>query len=179
MTSDAALPDDAPADDALAGDARPERAAESASEHAAERDMSALRLAADLHRLSQLLSRPFVRRHAEALGVSHAEWRVLVHVVQSPGITASEIGASTGFTAVHVGRAVKALEASGRIHAVRDPLDSRRRRLEPTDSGAAAYSELAPLALRDVQTVMSVLDDAEFTALVDAIDRIMARAEQL
>lgn len=142
------------------------------------RGAAELRLAAQVHRLSQLLSRPFVQEHAAKVGLSHAEWRVLAQIVQEPGTTAAEISVATAFTPMHVSRAVQVLRSKGFIASSADPADSRRQLLEATETGAQTFASLVPFALHDVRSVMSTLTASEFDAFVGYLDRVVESARQ-
>lgn len=138
-----------------------------------------LRLAGELNRLSQLMTRPFLRLHSEQHSLSLAEWRSLVQIVHAPGITATEICSRTGLTAMNVSRAVQSLRASGRVTVDRDPQDSRRNLLTATPEGRAIFDELAPSAERDVREIMSVLNADELAFFAALVARVGAQADRV
>src|SRR5690606_20913055 len=121
----------------------------------AEEVSAQLRLAGQIHRLSVVLARPFQQEFAATHGVSLAEWRVQVQVVRHPGITATQVAAATGLTAMNVSRAVHALRRQNLLTARTDPDDSRRNLLQATDAGAHLYHQLAPHAVRDIGEIMA------------------------
>lgn len=140
---------------------------------------AALHLAGQINRLSQLLGRPFQQRFAAEYDISLTEWRVLVQVVKSPGITGSEVSAATGLTAMAVSRAVQELRADDRLSARADPGDSRRNLLDATADGVAIYEELAPHAVRDVNEIMSALTEDELDLFASLVERINAQTERV
>ncbi|MCR2765095.1 MarR family winged helix-turn-helix transcriptional regulator [Microbacterium sp. zg.B48] len=138
-----------------------------------------LRLAGELNRLSQLLARPFLRHYSEKHAISLAEWRALVQIVDSPGITATEICSRTGLTAMNVSRAVHVLRTAGRVTGDRDPHDSRRNLLTATAEGRTLFDELAPSAERDIRAIMSVLNRDELAFFEALVTRVAAHADRM
>ncbi|WP_344714998.1 MarR family winged helix-turn-helix transcriptional regulator [Microbacterium terregens] len=137
-----------------------------------------LQLAGELNRLSQLMTRPFLRLHSEKHAISLAEWRALVQIVAAPGITATEICSRTGLTAMNVSRAVQLLRAAGRVTGERDTQDSRRNLLTATPQGRTLFDELAPSAERDIREILSVLNTDELAFFTALVTRVAAHADR-
>lgn len=138
-----------------------------------------LRLAGRINRLAQTLERPFQQQVSTQFGVSLSDWRVLVQIVQRPGVTGSEIAATTALPAMSVSRSVQALRSAERITSETDPGDSRRRRLFPTIAGRTLYDHVAPQALEDVARLMNVLNADEKAFFLALVDRLNRRSDEL
>lgn len=138
-----------------------------------------LRLVSRVHRLSHHLERPFLQKVSEQHNISLPEWRVLVQVVQQPGIVSSEVAFLLGLPAMAVSRAVQALRDSQRMTTQVDPADSRRRQLFATQQGHDLYTQLAPQAVADLTEMMSVLNQDEFTFFMALIERLNRYSDDL
>jgi DNA-binding MarR family transcriptional regulator len=148
--------------------------------HAAPSKLSMeLRLAGQINRLAQVLERPFLREFAGPYRITLTEWRVLVQVIQHPGITAAEINAATGIGVMNISRAVTALRTAKRLTAEHDPGDSRRRLLFGTDAGVEIYEAIAPQAVEDITALMSALSPEELRVFTELVERLHSRSQAL
>ncbi|MGM7666430.1 MarR family winged helix-turn-helix transcriptional regulator [Microbacterium sp. A93] len=137
-----------------------------------------LRLAGRINRLAQILERPFQQQVSAQFEITLSDWRVLVQIVQRPGVTGSEIAATTALPAMSVSRSVQTLRSAERVTSQIDPNDSRRRRLFPTDAGQMLYNHIAPQALEDIVHVMDVLNADEKTFFLALIERLNNRSDE-
>ena len=96
---------------------------------------------------AQRLSDGFARRYREEFGLSVAEWRVLVHLVQSGEVSVRDIGRHVNLQKSKASRAASRLEADGLIAKGVNEADRRLLILTLTDSGRALMAELLPLAV--------------------------------
>jgi len=156
------------------------------SNRSSERPALASGVTESLIKLSHLLSRPFSRLAVEAQVISLAEWRVLVRIERTPGITAQEIARRTGISPMNVSRALSALRSDGRVAMDRDPADSRRNLLQLTAAGRSLFDELYPSAAARSLRLVESLSLAELRELDgmlrrigDHVDRIDAAEDPL
>ncbi|MEV4900948.1 MarR family winged helix-turn-helix transcriptional regulator [Citricoccus sp. NPDC055426] len=140
---------------------------------------SELRLAGRINRLAQVLERPFQQQVSNQYEITLSDWRVLVQIVQRPGVSGSEIATTTALPAMSVSRSVQTLRTTGRVTSKVDPRDSRRRRLFATREGQDLYDHIAPQALEDITRVMDVLNPDEKTFFLALVDRLNRRSDEL
>lgn len=130
--------------------------------------------------LVNLVARPFARVHERAHGLRLAEWRVLRALAARPrGATAGELGEELGMDKMAVSRAVRALEAAGRLVRRPDPRDARRMTLVASDAGRALVDAIEPQGRAREAALLAELADAERTALDALLDRLVRRARAL
>ena len=142
------------------------------SNPAAEEQRLASSVTESLIKVSQLLSRPFHRWVVDTQAISLTEWRVLVRIERSPGITAQAIATRTGISPMNVSRALAALRRAERVTVDRDPADSRRNLLRLTDSGRDLFDELYPDAAARSARMVESLTAAELQQLEELLRRI-------
>lgn len=138
-----------------------------------------LRLAGRINRLAQVLERPFQQQVSAQFDITLSDWRVLVQIVQRPGVTGSGIAATTALPAMSVSRSVQALRSAKRVVSQIDPHDSRRRQLFPTEEGQKLFDHVAPQALEDITHVMDVLNADEKTFFLALVERLNNRSDEL
>lgn len=100
------------------------------------------RLAVAAQKLSELLARQY-RSH---FGISIPDWRVLVHLTQSDGVSIRDIEARVAMEKSKVSRAATRLEEAGLVVKTVNPGDRRLVHLALTDKGRAMMVDLLPLA---------------------------------
>lgn len=109
-------------------------------------------------------------------GLSTAEWRVIAHVADRPGLTQQEIATLSRMDKVMVSRATIALEGRGLVARTTDPGDRRSRRLALTPAGRALFTRIAPAALAIEAEVAAALSTAERAQLLAMLARLEAAA---
>ncbi len=130
--------------------------------------------------LVNLVARPFARVHERAHGLRLAEWRVLRALAARPaGATAGELGEALGMDKMAVSRAVRALEAAGRLARRPDPRDRRCIALSATGAGRALVGTIEPQGRAREAALLAELTDAERAALDALLDRLVRRARAL
>ena len=117
-----------------------------------------------LRRVSNHVSGEFKRALATR-DTSVAEWVVLCHVDEYPGITPGELAATLGLTRGAVSKVIDKLEAKQWITAPADQNDKRVRTVSLTGKGSRALPKLRRLAGHNDETFFSVLEPAERAAL--------------
>ncbi|WP_432549078.1 MarR family winged helix-turn-helix transcriptional regulator, partial [Kineococcus arenarius] len=98
--------------------------------------LSTLRLAA----LAQDRLAGALRGH----GLTVDRWRVLEHVVASPGASMSDVADALVMAPATATRAVDALVETGAVYRAADPADRRRVVLHPTATGVALREGAGP-----------------------------------
>jgi DNA-binding MarR family transcriptional regulator len=92
--------------------------------------------------LSNLTAKPF-HKFGLRFHLNLTDWRIMLTVADRPGITAQELSDYSGLDKMSVSRAVRSLEAQGRLVREGNAADRRLRHLELTDEGWAVYTEIA------------------------------------
>jgi DNA-binding MarR family transcriptional regulator len=131
--------------------------------------------------LVNLIARPFARLHEREHGIGLAEWRVLRAVAAgAPALsTAGQVGEALGMDKMAVSRAVRALEAKGRLSRAPDPADRRRHALRVTAAGRALVAAIEPSGRAREAALLAALSPAEQAAFAQVLDRLLARARSL
>jgi MarR family transcriptional regulator for hemolysin len=110
------------------------------------------------------LRRAFDRRAAN-LGVTRAQWRVLVKVSRSPGLRQVEIADMLDIEPITLCRIIDRLEESGLIARRRDPDDRRAWLLELTEKAEPLVGKLRGIANELLTDAFAGLDDEEVVKL--------------
>jgi DNA-binding MarR family transcriptional regulator len=110
------------------------------------------------------LRRAFDRRAAN-LGVTRAQWRVLVRVSRSPGLRQVEIADMLEIEPITLCRIIDRLEESGLIERRRDPDDRRAWLLELTEKAEPLVGKLRGIANELLTDAFAGLDDDEVIKL--------------
>jgi DNA-binding MarR family transcriptional regulator len=110
------------------------------------------------------LRRAFDRR-ASGLGVTRAQWRVLVKVSRKPGLRQVEIADMLDIEPITLCRIIDRLEESGLIARRRDPADRRAWLLDLTPKAEPLITKFRGIANELVGQAFAGLDDEEVTRL--------------
>lgn len=88
--------------------------------------------------------------------------------------TASQnaLGRATAMDAATIKGVMDRLRRRGLVAAKRDPDDTRRMLLEPTEAGRAAFADLAPKAHAITQATLDPLDGPERETLLALLERL-------
>lgn len=113
------------------------------------------------------------------LGLTLPEWRVLLSIARTPGISAAGITAYWAMEKMAVNRAILRLSRDGRIVRSRNPDDARSYRLELTPAGRTLYEAALPVANKRYQDLMSTLPATERRAWIAAMKKLISRAEKM
>jgi len=93
-----------------------------------------MRCARQLERLSG--------RDLASLGLGSGRVRLLLGILQNPGVTQESLSIHAGVDKTTTAKAVKRLEARGYVQRLQDETDRRLRRLFPTDSARSLKPDL-------------------------------------
>ncbi len=112
------------------------------------------------------------RRYREEFDLSIPEWRVMAVLARYPGISAGEVAARSAMDKVQVSRAVAQLLGRGHLDRRADRSDRRRTVLTLSDSGAAIYRRIVPMARAYEHDLFARLTPAEADILMQALARL-------
>jgi MarR family transcriptional regulator for hemolysin len=123
------------------------------------------------------LRRAFDRR-AATLGVTRAQWRVLVRLSRQPGLRQVDLADCLDVEPITLCRIVDRLEEAGLVERQRDPSDRRAWRLELTAKAEPLVEKLRTLATGLSSEAFAGLNPAEIETMRNALatvrDNIMA-----
>lgn len=125
--------------------------------------------------LSNTVSAAIARTYQDRYGLSVTQWRVLAVLRRYEGLSANEVAERTAMDKVAVSRAVAALLKAGRIRRRIHADDRRRSVLALSAKGRKLYEQIAPLALRQEQKLLSWLNADERNWL----NRILLKIESI
>lgn len=119
-----------------------------------------------LHGAARLIRRRFEQRTAH-LGLSSAQWRLLIHVLKSEQITQARLADLLEIEPISVSRLVDRMEQAGWVARVADPLDRRVRLIVATQSSLDIKESLYASA-REVyaEALLGIAPEAQ-TALLE------------
>lgn len=130
--------------------------------------------------LSNTISAAIASQYAERFDLAVTEWRVLAILGRYPGISANEVAERAAMDKVAVSRAVASLLKSGRLKRAIDSSDRRRSMLSLSAKGQKVYDQVAPLAKRHEERLLSHLTPDERIWLDRIIDKLsVIEAEHL
>ena len=127
-----------------------------------------------LRRVSNHVSGKF-KRALRTKGTSVAEWVVLCHVQERPGITPGELAEALDLTRGAVSKVIDKLEAKDWILGSTKPGDQRVRLFRITRKGGQILPELRKIADSNDRAFFCVLDEAERGALQRLLFKLIAR----
>ncbi len=104
-------------------------------------------------------------------GMGLAEARLLYEVVRRAPVLASELQTVLGLDAGYASRMLRRFEDQGWVTRGRGA-DARRRPIEPTPDGRAAFDELDAITRRDVERGLRSLGPVEQVTLVEALGAV-------
>ncbi len=134
---------------------------------------------ASVHVLSNRITRAFESRIEARYGISVAEWRVLLSLFGTSGLTAKEIHEQWAMDKMTVSRAVRRLEGDGRVRRHRHPEDGRSFVLVATPRGVRLVKKILPTADARYREVLSCLTGRERKALERTLVKLLRHTANL
>ena len=125
--------------------------------------------------LSNLTAKPFAKFGAE-FHMNLTDWRIMVTVADHPGITAQELSDYSGLDKMSVSRAVRSLEAQGRLVREGNEADRRMRHLSLTEQGWSVYNKIVRAALAREAQIYSLLSPRELATLRRLLKKLSQQA---
>jgi MarR family transcriptional regulator, transcriptional regulator for hemolysin len=126
-----------------------------------------------LHDVSRLMRASFDQR-AQALGLTRAQWRVLVHLAPRQGINQSALADILELDAVTMGRHVDRLERDGWLERRPDPGDRRAWRLHLTEASQPTLDRMDRIATDMQAAALEGVPPADRERLIEMLSRIKA-----
>jgi DNA-binding MarR family transcriptional regulator len=127
-------------------------------------------------RLARLIARDATRRVAELLGLTLAEWRVLLTLDGRGAVQLDEIARRALLETSHASIAASALAQKGLVERGSHPGDRRRVRLRRTAAGTRAVSRYMAATSSEREALWGVLTKAECRVLVRLLGRLIDAA---
>lgn len=127
-----------------------------------------------LRRVSNHVSGEF-KRALQTRHTSVAEWVVLCHVQERPGITPGELAEALALTRGAVSKVIDKLEAKEWITGSTKPEDNRVRLFSLTRKGSRVLPELRKIADRNDEAFFGVLPDDERDTLQRLLSKLIER----
>jgi DNA-binding MarR family transcriptional regulator len=118
-----------------------------------------------LHDVSRLLRKRFDRR-ARALGLTRAQWRVLVHLAPRQGINQTALADILELDNVTLGRHVDRLAETGWLERRADPADRRAWQLHLADKARPILEQMEALAVKTQQEALDGISRPEMKRLM-------------
>ena len=134
---------------------------------------------ASVHVLSNRITRAFESRIEARYGISVAEWRVLLSLFGTSGLTAKEIHEQWAMDKMTVSRAVRRLEEDGWVKRHRHPEDGRSFVLVATPRGVRLVKKILPTADARYREVLSCLTGRERKALERTLVKLLRHTATL
>lgn len=121
---------------------------------------------------AEKLSNSLAQRYRTQFGISIAEWRVLVHLLDSGEVSVRDLEQRVSLEKSKASRAASRLETEGYITKGRNTQDRRLIKLALTDKGRALMADLVPIALA-FQVRLDEVISQHMGPLNAALDRIL------
>jgi DNA-binding MarR family transcriptional regulator len=125
-----------------------------------------------IHDVQRLLRKRFETR-ASGLGLSSAQWRLMVRVAKEAGVTQARLAELLEIEPISVSRLVDRMEEGGWIERRADAADRRVRMIFPTEKASAAYADVKSLAGEVYEESLSGVSPEDRRALIRVLDAIV------
>ena len=124
-----------------------------------------------IHDVSRMM-RAWVDERAQAMGLTRAQWRVLVHLAGREGLNQSGLADILELDTVTLGRHIDNLERDGWLERRPDPRDRRAWLLYLTKEARPTLDKMEGLAAETMATAMDGLDDVAQARFHQMLTRI-------
>ncbi|EPY02169.1 MarR family winged helix-turn-helix transcriptional regulator [Magnetospirillum fulvum] len=118
--------------------------------------------------------RASIDRRVTPLGISGAQWVVLVRIASGVGASAAELCRAIGYDSGSMTRMLDRLEKRGLIYRSRSVEDRRVVELHLTDLGRELYPQLTTIAIDTLNCFLKDFTSAEADMLMGFLDRVKA-----
>jgi DNA-binding MarR family transcriptional regulator len=129
-------------------------------------------------RLARLIARNATRRLAEEIGLTLAEWRILLLMGSAPPIQLDALADKALLEKSHASIAVAALTRRKLVRRAASPGDGRRILLSRTQLGSRAVAKYLAATAVERRALWGVLSQAQRTAFGECMAQLLAAAEQ-
>jgi MarR family transcriptional regulator for hemolysin len=117
------------------------------------------------------LRRAFDRR-AAALGITRAQWKVLLRLTRTPGLRQVELADMLDVEPITLSRIVDRLEEAGHVERVADPADRRAWRLQVTERAKPLVAKLRALGSELVEDAFGGIEPEEIARVREVLARV-------
>lgn len=124
-----------------------------------------------IHDVSRMMRARFDER-AQNLGLTRAQWRVLVHLAGREGLNQSSLAEILELDTVTLGRHIDRLERDGWLERRSDPEDRRAWRLYLTAASRPTLEKMEAVATDTIAAAMQDIDDQLRSELIRALSQI-------
>ncbi|MGE0717730.1 MAG: MarR family winged helix-turn-helix transcriptional regulator [Alphaproteobacteria bacterium] len=124
-----------------------------------------------LHDVARLLRKRFDRR-ARVLGLSRAQWWVLVHLSRNEGIHQGGLAEILEVEPITLARHIDRLEASGHVERRPDDRDRRLKRLFLTDAAAPVLERMRDLGAETREEALVGLGPQARERLITVLEKM-------
>ncbi|MGX8008067.1 MarR family winged helix-turn-helix transcriptional regulator [Mesorhizobium sp. ORM8.1] len=125
-----------------------------------------------IHDVQRLMRKRFETR-ARGLGLSSAQWRLMVRVAKEEGITQARLAELLEIEPISVSRLVDRMEEGGWIERRQDATDRRVRMIFPTEKTTAAYTDVKSLAGEVYEQSLTGVSPEDRRVLIRVLDTIV------
>ena len=113
-------------------------------------------------------------------GLSDAAWTPLMHLLRlGDGLSQTELAAAIGLEGSSLVRLLDILEGKGWVERRADAADRRSKRIFLTAEGNRAVDHVRATMLEAELSLLQDLEDSEVEAMLDGVNKIRARIEQM
>lgn len=124
--------------------------------------------------------RRFVEEQLAASGLTDATWTPLLHLrAWGDGVTQKELAERVGLDGSSLVRLLDILEGKGWVERRADAADRRSKRIFLTAAGNSAVDSIRATMLEAELSLLQDLQDSEVEAMLDGVNKIRARIEQM
>jgi DNA-binding MarR family transcriptional regulator len=125
-----------------------------------------------VHDAARLMRKRFEAR-ASGLGLSAAQWRLMVRVTKEEGVAQARLAELLEIEPISVSRLIDRMEEAGWIERRTDVSDRRVRTIFPTPKARQAYAEVKGLAGEVYEEALGGMSDDERRALIKGLRAIV------
>ncbi|MDX8462895.1 MarR family winged helix-turn-helix transcriptional regulator [Mesorhizobium humile] len=125
-----------------------------------------------IHDVQRLMRKRFEAR-ASGLGLSSAQWRLMVRVAKEEGINQARLAELLEIEPISVSRLVDRMEEGGWIERRQDATDRRVRMIFPTEKASAAYADVKSLAGEVYEESLTGVSPEDRRILIRVLDTIV------
>ena len=124
-----------------------------------------------IHDVQRLMRRRFEAR-ASGLGLSSAQWRLLVRVAKEEGVAQARLAELLEIEPISVSRLIDRMESGDWIERRADSADRRVRTVHPTEKARKAYATVKSLAGEVYEEALTGLSAEQRRTLIVCLDKI-------
>lgn len=125
-----------------------------------------------IHDVQRLMRKRFEAR-ARGLGLSSAQWRLMVRVAKEEGITQARLAELLEIEPISVSRLVDRMEEGGWIERRSDAADRRVRMIFPTAKASEAYAEVKSLAAEVYEVSLTGVAPEDRRVLIKGLEAMV------